>query len=286
MKHKIALANILLMLIALCGAKAGVQISVGDDHLKLDRDGQIPFAIRVADRSLPSRPPMEVELIASDGRALHPEGHDIRFCLPAIFPDRPCHSRKEILSMDIRPVERLVDGRPQYARALMVHPTDYQLPEKEVGACPQFARLKSEKWGALTEAGQTAVMRFETHCGIMAIARYAQPALTSQFDEVQLNRSELIAVSTDDWPDMSEMRKKTRPSFERSSENPQQWSGETASLRLRILDVALADFDDDGAAERLLLVSGRARGGSARFMQFMLMEKDQNGTGLRPVIWK
>lgn len=129
-------------------------------------------------------------------------------------------------------------------------------------------------------------MRFETHCGIMAIARYAQPALTSQFDEVQLNRSELIAVSTDDWPDMSEMRKKTRPSFERSSENPQQWSGETASLRLRILDVALADFDDDGAAERLLLVSGRARGGSARFMQFMLMEKDQNGTGLRPVIWK
>lgn len=211
----------------------------------------------------------------------------IEFCLPMVLPRSPCLTRGAILALDDRPVDRLTaDGVPRYAEVTLVHPTDYMEPERVVEGCKAFGRLKVEDWGPLTTAGRAQEARFERYCGLMALAEVAEVPRSSRFDGNGLSRAELEAVPVGQWPRLGEAAPKA-PIFSQDDEaNPRRWVGDTETLHLMVFDVAHADFDGDGLGERLLNIAGRARGGSAGFAGYYLLEQDDHGIGLRRVKWE
>lgn len=231
------------------------------------------------------RPDFLVPLVSLSGSPLHEEGSTIEFCLPLVFPKSKCLTRDRILGLEDRPIDRLTaEGSPRFETLLMVHPTDFREPEREVRTCKVFARLKAQEWGPMTTAGMAAEARFERYCGLIALARHAQPARTSRFAEEGLTEAEIETVPGEAWPQLGE-KFEFEPIFTRDGEDRRRWSGNSETLMLVVQDVAIADFDDDGVAERLLAVAGRARGGSAGFSSFMLLEHDEAGMGLRKIVW-
>ena len=232
------------------------------------------------------RPDFSVSLLSESSGAIHEEGGDIEFCVPLVFPEATCLTRDRILKLDGRPIDRLTpDGAPRFDKLLMVHPTDFREPEREVRTCEVFARLKSEEWGAMTTAGMATEARFERYCGLMALARVAQPARTSRLSDKGMTEAEIESVPGEAWPHFGE-RFSDSPIFSRDEKDERRWNGNTETLLMTVQDIAVADFDDDGFAERLLVVAGRARGGSAGFSSFMLFEHDDQGVGLRQVVWE
>ncbi|MEM9234062.1 MAG: hypothetical protein AAGA69_07460 [Pseudomonadota bacterium] len=232
------------------------------------------------------RSDLVVDLVTGTKAGVPEDGGDIRFCIPLVFPDATCLPRDRIIALEDKPIDRLtVKGPPKYTSLMMVHPSDFTEPEREVRTCEVFGRLRADEWGPMTTRGQAAAATFERYCGLIALARVARTPRTSRFSEAGMTEAEIEAIPGEAWPVLGE-RLGLTPIFTRDAKEKRRWEGNTETLILSVYDVATADFDDDGFAERLLAVAGRARGGSAGFAQFMLVEHDDKGVGLRAVVWE
>ena len=232
------------------------------------------------------RPPLVVPMIPSAQHDLEGAEGKIEFCLPVVLPHTPCLPRAAILGLDTRPVDRLTaDGAPRFAEVMLIHPTDFKEPERVVRTCEVYARLTAEDWAPMTTAGMAAAARFERFCGLRALASVARVPRTSRFGNGLMTEEEIEAVPEGDWPRLGEA-KMAKPIFAKASQDPRSWSGDTETLIMTVSDVAHADFDGDGEGERLLNVAGRARGGSAGFSGYYILEHDQHGIGLRRVDWQ
>ena len=241
---------------------------------------------RPADASAKPLPPLVVPLIPAAVHDLDGAAGEIEFCLPIVLPHTPCMPRAAILGLDTRPVDRLTaDGAPRFAEVMLVHPTDFKEPERVVRTCEVYASLTAEDWAPMTTAGMAAAARFERFCGLRALASVAEVPRTSRFGDGPMTEEEIKAVPAADWPRLGEAAV-TEPIFSRAEKEPRSWSGDTETLLMTVRDIAHADFDGDGEGERLLNIAGRARGGSAGFSGYYILEHDQHGIGLRRVDWK
>lgn len=212
-------------------------------------------------------------------------GADIEFCFPGVLPGPACHDREAILALEDRPFDRAgSDGGPRFVNVEMAHPTDMDVADRSVSRCGEFAALRGEGWGAITNAGLAKEARFVRYCGLITMARLVEPARTTQFDG-PMSIDDLEAVPVDGWPSFGEQRPE-RPVLAADTEVPGRFEGQTSSLLFQIQGVAHGDFDKDGQGEQLLHIGVRVRGGSAGFGSFAILEKDAAGTRLRPVDWE
>ncbi|WOI54107.1 hypothetical protein [Parvularcula sp. LCG005] len=237
-------------------------------------------AVSLTDTSEPpmqSLAPMKVEMASPPPVAAAPaiRDFDTEFCLPDLGPGASgCMSRAQLLKMDDHPVDRVTpSGEPRRRKLTMVHPSDFAVPEREVLTCTDFGELKSEGWGGMTTADQADESYFVRYCGLRSIARLASPARTSKFDPAGLSKRELDTIPAKDWPTLAEEGgTPDEPVLRQSPDEPRAWLADSSTLTMRIHDVALADFDEDGEAERLIFLAGRARGGTSGFASYALLE--------------
>jgi hypothetical protein len=211
---------------------------------------------------------------------------EVRFCFPDVFTDGPCMPRTRLMRADDTPLARkAADGAARPAEVVLVHPEDLEKPEQAVRTCRVYAALKTEGWGPLSSADMANDAEFLRYCGLVALARIAEPARTSVFKGDALTLSELGAVPADDWPALGET-KAAAPVLSADPSEARRFFGDTETLIMRITDVATADFDGDGVAERLVHIAARARGGSAGFATFALLVTDGKAVRMRPVRWQ
>ena len=160
---------------------------------------------------------------------------------------------------------------------MMVHPNEYSVPEREVTDCSQFGELSMEGWGGMTSADMADEAYFERYCGLQSIAKIAHAARTSAFDPAGLTESEIGEVPAQDWPTLAPKEpERQAPNIHQAKDDARTWIAETTTLTMRVHDVALADFDDDGVGERLLFIAARARGGTAGFATYALLDHDED----------
>lgn len=211
---------------------------------------------------------------------------DVEFCFPDAFAEGLCVGQSELLARDDEPVTRkAADGAMRPAEVVLAHPDDFDKPEQAVRTCRVYASLKTEGWGPLTTADTANDAEFLRYCGLVALARQATPARTSRFAGAALTKAELAAIPATDWPQFGEGTGDA-PVIRDDPAGPRQFTGDTETLMLRIIDVAIADFDGDGVAERLVYIAGRARGGTAGFATFAVLGTDGKAVRMRPVRWR
>ncbi len=257
---------------------------------------QAPDALPPAPPSMVGRAPvrapnaLEVRLVgASEKGAAIEEGIEaIRFCMPRLGPlSERCMTRAEVLSRADQPSDGVGPGGPKrLARVKMVHPTDFAEPERQVATCTVFANLKSKGWSPLTSADRVDETRFLRYCGLMSVARLAKVARTSIFTPEGLTADELAKVPGGDWPIFGERLGEDAPIVAADPDYPAVWKVDTPTLVMRLWDVAHADFDEDGEGERLVFIAARARGGSAGFAGFNLLDAEGDIIRLRPIKWQ
>ena len=214
-------------------------------------------------------------------------GGDIRFCFPEILQGPAgCMAKRDLLGAADRVVDRITkEGLVRHATVKMVHPTDFTAPEKQVDSCPAYAALRGAGWTPLSSADRVDESRFIRFCGLLSMVRLASPARTTRFLPDGLSEREIAQVPAADWPTFGEPLD-AGPVITADGEDPRRWQAESPTLRLVLQDVAHADFDGDGVGERLVFIAVRARGGSAGFAGYSLLEHEGDVIRLQPIRWR
>jgi hypothetical protein len=210
----------------------------------------------------------------------------IQFCLEDTFALGKCVSKGQLLRQEDRPTDRrMPDGQPRFVQLAMVHPDDFSVPEERVSTCAQYAELRAQGWGAMTTADMHDEQHYLRYCGLVSVARTATKARSSGFREAGLTKELLEAIPAADWPVFGEGSIE-QPVITAGQADGRVFDADTGRLVMRVSDVSEADFDGDGEAERLVYLAARARGGTAGFAQFALVEMTGQGPRLRPIDWR
>lgn len=246
-------------------------------------------ALDIADRDSEAEGRLEVTLVGAlpDDRAamVDPE---LVFCLPDVLQgDNGCLTKKALLSMPPAPVNYSAKARGQSGAmsVTMVHPTDFAEPEREVDDCESYSQLKRRNWGPMTTADGARESMFLRFCGLRSIALTARQAPSTPFSAAGLTRAELAAIKPVAWPSLGEPDDEAI-NFRRDDDDRRRWLGDRTREIGSLYDVALVDLDKDGEAERLLYVATRARGGTAGYAGFFVMDMTNRGPRVIPVVWR
>ncbi|MEM6650421.1 MAG: hypothetical protein AAF603_09250, partial [Pseudomonadota bacterium] len=197
--------------------------------------------------------------------------------------DMGCATQRELRAMKDQPVDRLTaDGVTRPAKVILAHPTNFSLPEREVDTCSSYADLKAENWQPMTTVGMVDESRFIRYCGLLSIAPLADIPRTSQFQGSRLTETEIKTIPADQWPSLGETASEP-PIITKDETTPRRWHLDTPTQIMILQDIAQADFDQDGEAEQLIYLAVRARGGSAGFVTYGLLEAEIDSVRLRMI---
>ncbi|MEM9285311.1 MAG: hypothetical protein AAGA39_05450 [Pseudomonadota bacterium] len=151
----------------------------------------------------------------------------------------------------------------------MISPRDNEAAPREVSTCATFVPLKRAGWGGLTSNDMRREAQLIRVCGLLALA--ARGTLT---DGAEAMTAELWArIDGETLPDLGEAGFPADPGVQKG-EDPRTWNASTDVLIGRFVDVGMADFDGDGAAEHLVEWTVMADGGTLAARGFAAVAPD------------
>lgn len=216
----------------------------------------------------------------------------ILFCLTWYEAGDTCVTRERLREiareplMESQPVLRLgqIQTKPKPMKVDLVHPTDMSADPATVTDCATFNRLKSDGWGGLTSRDMARERQFIKRCGLFSMAERATMPSVTYFKDGKMSEVDIKKIPSADWPYIGEPM--DRPSLKvypgtsaRTYKKDDRFHiAEYGIMRTLMSEVSHADFNGDGRADMLVLLSGApADGGTARVAMYCLVEKDANG---------
>ncbi|MEO1657608.1 MAG: hypothetical protein AAFR65_07790 [Pseudomonadota bacterium] len=139
----------------------------------------------------------------------------------------------------------------------MVSATDDEAAPREVQTCATFVPLKQAGWGGLTSGDMRREAQLVRACGLLVLAERGQ--LTA--DAAPMTAELWARIDGETLPALGEVGFPADARVQKG-EDPRVWTAGTDQVRGRFVDVGMADFDGDGAAEHLVEWTIMATGGT------------------------
>jgi len=221
-------------------------------------------------------------VIATGGCAIGAQ--DAELCLAAPIPmlegaEEGCYRAGDLARLSEAAVLGS-DGRPM--QLTLTHPTDDGASEA-VSTCGEFASRSEQGWYAATSRDLAGEAFFTRACGMLAALSAAEPPRVSFFHEATAARdmasilaSELPYFGERVGPDPGDatLGDLAERGLAKASETVEGvWVIEHDQTRLALQDLVAADFDGDGAEDRLVYVRIGPIGGSASAALIAILKK-------------
>ncbi|MBT8473069.1 MAG: hypothetical protein HKN14_16610 [Marinicaulis sp.] len=185
--------------------------------------------------------------------------------------DAGCYTKSEF--DDFRDAQ-VLNASGETVTVMLTHPDDMNAEGAACTTCREYQSMRTEGWYALSSRAMRREAFFERACGVLDAIEKAQIAEFNYF--------------ADGSPTIDEMRN-ISISVRNSANEPGQtvdgpetveklegavWRLKQGAYTLMLEEILNADFDNDGVAEILAFLVNVPDGGTARFVQMALIEKD------------
>ena len=202
------------------------------------------------------------------------------FCFRGVIPTpNGCATKEAVLSLAGEEIGvEGADGRTAALTVTLADPEDMTAPEVTARTCDQYLGLKAQGWGGLTSADMARELKMNRFCGLIAMARRAEPSRRGGMSAITYGALEKVAPS--DWPAIGPVSMRGA-AIAMDGEDARVWRVETEDASIQLRDVTSADFDEDGYAEVLVHTAVTAKGGTARAGGYVLAERDGEAVRLK-----
>lgn len=190
----------------------------------------------------------------------------VLFCHPVILAGDGC-APANLLALEGQRFFR--DGAmPSRAVAMIGLEADSEV--QDVTDCATFGDLRGRNYGAATSAAMRREAQMARACGLLVLAREAQPVEGA----IPADADFLLDMDRAELPGLGEMKFTENSVYIVESEAPLIWSLESETMRGEFLHIATANFDNDPEAEHLIEWRLAAAGGSLRAIGYGLADID------------